>query len=116
MDKIPSGPPLPQLPSSRPAVSPQFPPLPPLDRSAPPQQSAQPVLTGTQRLDSLEAKLAVQKSMVDSVIPVRMSTPLPCSVAPCLNYTSVAYVSFDLTFMQYRFSPMCPECIKRPRP
>ena len=63
-----------------------------------------------------DPKYAAQKSLASDVIPVRIGDPLPCSVAACLNYTSVANVSFDLSFMQYRFSPICNECTKKPRP
>ena len=103
----------------RPLMSPQQPPrpgaiLPSLDRSA--QPAAQPVQLGPQRLDSLEAKLAVQRSMCNAVLPVKLSALLPCAVAPCLNYTNTAQVSYDLTFGQYRFSPICTDCMKNPRP
>jgi hypothetical protein len=99
---------------------PSPPPLPPLDRSAQPVQptaQTQPMqLTGPQKFDSLDAKLAVQKAMVSDVKLIKFTTLFPCAVAACLNMTNAAQVSFDLTFMQYRFSPMCAECMKRPRP
>src|SRR5262245_21855744 len=114
MDRRP--PDLPNLPGQAPR--PQLPPLPPLDRSAPPpaaQQSPQ-QLTGPQKLDSMGAKGAVQRSMVDSIIPVRLSVLLPCAVHPCLNYTNTAQVSYDITYQMYRISVVCPECQKNPRP
>lgn len=109
-------PPLPPL-SSRPSAAQPLPALPSLDRTSPPAAQQQPAqLTGPQRFETLEAKLAVQRSMVNGVIPVKITMPLPCGVAACLNYTSMAQVSYDLTFGQYRFSPICPQCQKRPRP
>ena len=104
--------------SSQPAQPSTLPPLPSLDRSAQPvpaqQQPTQ--LTGPQKLDSHEVKLAVQRSMVDSVIPVKLSALLPCGVHPCLNLCNTAQISFDLPFGQYRISIICPECARSPRP
>jgi hypothetical protein len=99
---------------------PSPPPLPPLDRSAQPVQptaQTQPIqLTGPQKFDSLDAKLAVQKAMVSESTLIKFTTLFPCAVAACLNMTNAAQVAFDLTFMQYRFSPMCLQCMKMPRP
>ncbi len=125
MDKKPTPSKLPQLPprpiSGHQVQSPQpaqlLPPLPSLDRSAPPVPVAQSVqLTGPQRLDSLEAKLAVQRSMVDSIIPVRLTDPFPCGVHPCINYTNQGTISYDISYGQYRISIICPSCAKHPRP
>src|SRR5690242_7394765 len=97
----------------RPPVPGQLSQLPSLDRSTPPAaQQQSPQLSGPVKLETPEQKLAVQKSLSSSVTPIRISNPLPCSVAPCLNYTTVAQVSFDLTYMQYRFAPVCPVCQK----
>jgi len=113
----PGQPPQPGLPP-RPHVTQSAlgsgPPLPALDRSV--QPPAQPQLTGPQRLDSLESKLAVQRSMVNEIKLIKITALLPCSVHPCLNLTSTAQVGYDLTFQNYRFSPMCPECLTTKRP
>jgi hypothetical protein len=105
---------LPQLPSRQPA--PTSPQLPSLDRGAAPVQPIQPVQLGPQKLDSLDAKLALQKSLASDVIPVKFTQQFPCGVHGCLNYTNQGQISFDLTFQMYRISIICPYCMKNPRP
>jgi hypothetical protein len=95
----------------------QFPPVPSLDRSAPPAEPQQPMPRDLSlKLDSHDAKLAVQKSLASDVIPIKFSQHFPCGVHACLNYTNCGQISYDLTFRQYRISVLCPECMKKPRP
>jgi hypothetical protein len=69
-----------------------------------PTATSQPIqFTGPQKFDSLDAKLAVQKAMMSDIKLIKFTTLFPCAVAVCLNRTNAAQVSFDLTFMQYRF-------------
>ncbi len=118
MDKRqPTPPKLPPRPATpaQPAQPSALPPLPSLDRSA--QPPAQPVpLTGPVKMDSLDSKLAVQMSLANDSIPVKFTQQFPCGVHPCLNYTNVGMIGYDLTFQMYRISIICPECQRRPRP
>lgn len=110
--KLPKLPPRPTAPTSPPQ-------LPSLDRSAPPLPAVQqpPVqLTGPVKLDSLDAKCSVQKSLASDVIPERLNRQYPCGVHGCLNYTNCAQLSYDLTFQMYRISVICPNCMKNPKP
>src|SRR5690348_9119372 len=98
-DRRPPGPPMPPQQPPRPGTV-----LPPLDRSAPPP----PVQLGPQKLDSAEGKLAVHRSLANSMIPVKFTQQFPCGVHPCLNYTNQAIIGYDVSYAQYRISIICP--------